>query len=105
FAGVSFTIEDGERIGLIGPNGAGKSTLLRILSGALGPDAGEVARRRGLRVGHVEQVPRFAPGATVESTVEEGYGGGAPGAAAADAAGRVARTDELLARLGLAGRG
>ena len=50
FDGVSFTVEEGERIGLIGPNGAGKSTLLRILADAASPDSGTVARRRGLRV-------------------------------------------------------
>jgi ABC transport system ATP-binding/permease protein len=74
FEGVSFTVEDGERIGLIGPNGAGKSTLLRILADDLGPDRGSVARRRGLRVARLEQVPRFAPGATVGATIEEGLG-------------------------------
>ncbi len=74
FAGVSFTLEDGERVGLIGPNGAGKSTLLRILAGAMAPDGGQVSRRRGLRVGHLEQVPRLAPGATVEQIVHGGAG-------------------------------
>jgi len=72
FEGVSFTIEEGERIGLIGPNGAGKSTLLRILADDLGPAQGNVARRRGLCVARLEQVPRFAPGATVRDTIEEG---------------------------------
>ena len=59
FEGVSFTLAEGERIGLIGPNGAGKTTLLRILAGADSPDRGELALRRGLRVGHVAQVPVF----------------------------------------------
>src|SRR5262245_45067818 len=67
FQGVSFVIEDGERVGLIGPNGAGKSTLLRILAGLWSPDAGTVSPRRGLRVGFVEQVPAFAPDATIGS--------------------------------------
>jgi ATP-binding cassette subfamily F protein uup len=101
FDDVSFTIGDGERIGLIGPNGAGKSTLLRILSGALSADEGQVSQRRGLRVGYLEQVPRFAPGATVEEIVHEGLGGAAGGdtdwARQADAA-------ELMARLRLSGR-
>jgi len=38
FQNVSFTISDGDRIGLIGPNGSGKSTLLRILAGEVTPD-------------------------------------------------------------------
>ncbi len=69
FRDLSFTLAEGERTGLIGPNGAGKSTLLRILAGLSQPDTGEVAARRGLRVGFLEQVPDFAPDATVESAV------------------------------------
>ena len=38
FKDISFTVDDGARIGLIGPNGAGKSTLLAILAGAIEPD-------------------------------------------------------------------
>ena len=72
FQNVSFTIADGDRVGLIGPNGAGKSTLLKILAGQLGPDEGEVARKGGLRVTFLEQTPVFAAGATVRDSVAEG---------------------------------
>src|SRR6476659_5017531 len=74
FEGVSFTVDEKERIGLIGPNGAGKSTLLRILAEAASPDDGTIARRRGLRVALLEQTPRFAPGATVRDAILEGIG-------------------------------
>ena len=74
FDGVSFTIDERERIGLIGPNGAGKSTLLRILAEAASPDSGGIARRRGLRVALLEQTPRFRPGATVRDALVEGIG-------------------------------
>ena len=72
FEGVSFTVDDEERIGLIGPNGAGKSTLLRILAETMSPDAGTIARRRGLRVALLEQMPRFADGATVRDAIAGG---------------------------------
>ena len=72
FDGLSFAIESGERIGLIGPNGAGKSTLLAILAGHTNPDEGEVTSNRGLRVGYLEQSPRFTPGASILETVLEG---------------------------------
>jgi ATP-binding cassette subfamily F protein uup len=74
FDGVSFTVDEKERIGLIGPNGAGKSTLLRILADQMSPDRGDIARRRGLRVGLLEQTPRFATGATVRDAILEGIG-------------------------------
>ena len=70
FQNVSFTVTEGDRIGLIGPNGSGKSTLLRILAGDEGPDRGEVAFRKRLRVSYVEQDSKFKPDATVRSVVE-----------------------------------
>src|SRR5581483_3718060 len=60
FRDLSFTIEEGARIGLIGPNGAGKSTLLKILAGDVEPDAGEVAVRKRTRTSYVAQVSDFA---------------------------------------------
>lgn len=72
FNGITFTVNEGERIGLIGPNGAGKSTLLKILSQKITPDEGAISFQKGLKVGYLEQVPQFFPGATVESTLLEG---------------------------------
>ena len=70
FEGISFTVSEGDRIGLIGPNGSGKSTLLRILAGLEEPDSGDLAVRKRLRLRYVEQESRFAAEATVRSVVE-----------------------------------
>jgi len=61
FQDVSFSVSEGEKIGLIGRNGTGKSTLFRILAGEERPDSGTVALRRGLRVGILTQDPAFPP--------------------------------------------
>jgi ATP-binding cassette subfamily F protein uup len=65
FENVSFGIEERARVGLVGPNGAGKSTLLRMLAGEAEPDSGNVARKRGLRLGYLEQMPAFPEGQTL----------------------------------------
>ncbi len=70
FRNISFTLSEGERIGLIGPNGSGKSTLLEILRGRVAPDTGEVAIRRGVRLASVAQNSEFPAGATVRSVIE-----------------------------------
>jgi ABC transport system ATP-binding/permease protein len=70
FQNVSFTVSEGDRIGLIGPNGSGKSTLLRILAGDVTPDSGEMAFRKRIRLSYVEQDSTFMPGATVRSVAQ-----------------------------------
>ena len=71
FQNVSFTVSEGDRIGMIGPNGSGKSTLLRILAGAVQPDEGEIAVRKRLRMSYVEQESEFHPADTVGSVIEK----------------------------------
>src|ERR1700756_1424402 len=70
FREISFTVSDGDRIGLIGPNGAGKSTLLKVLAGDEDADSGDVAVRKRARVGFVAQESNFAPGLTVRAVLE-----------------------------------
>jgi ABC transport system ATP-binding/permease protein len=69
FENLSFTVSEGDHVGLVGPNGSGKTTLLRILAGAEEPDSGSRSVRKGLRIGYVAQDPVFAPGKTVEEVL------------------------------------
>jgi ABC transport system ATP-binding/permease protein len=71
FQNVSFTVSEGDRIGLIGPNGSGKSTLLGILAGRVLPDEGDLAVRKRARMSYVAQESRFDAGASVRRVVEE----------------------------------
>ena len=70
FEDISFTVSEGERIGLIGPNGSGKSTLLEILVGRVKPGTGEVAIRKGAKLSFVEQISQFPPESTCSSVIE-----------------------------------
>ena len=65
FRDISFSIAEGQKVGLIAKNGTGKSTLLSILSGVEGYDTGEIIFRRDLRVGMLEQSPVFDPAESV----------------------------------------
>ncbi len=65
FEDISFSIAEGQRVGLIAQNGTGKSTLLSILMGEEGKDGGEVIYRNGLRVACLVQSPMFDPKETV----------------------------------------
>jgi ATP-binding cassette subfamily F protein uup len=100
FDAISFTLSDGDRIGLIGPNGAGKSTLLKILAGQITPDGGEIAARAGVRIGYLAQTPSFEPGANVRGAVEAVLHAGA--SHALDWSDQ-ARVDAVLAKLQLNG--
>lgn len=65
FNGISFGIAEGQRIGLIAKNGLGKTTLLNILAGKEGYDEGKITFRRDLRVGYLEQSPKYPEELTV----------------------------------------
>ena len=77
FDHTSFSINEGEKIGLIGINGTGKSTLLRLAAGLEEPDEGTVVRSRGLDIRFLPQNPQFQEGDTIlESIVRENEGHG-----------------------------
>ena len=61
FKDISFSIAEGQHLGLVAQNGTGKSTLLSILTGKEGYDSGSIIYRNDLRVGMLEQSPHFDP--------------------------------------------
>lgn len=61
FEDISFSIGEGQHVGLIAKNGTGKSTLLSLLSGKESVDSGNIIFRRDIKVGFLEQQPKFDP--------------------------------------------
>jgi ATP-binding cassette subfamily F protein 3 len=72
FEDASFSINEGEHVGVIGPNGAGKTTLFKVLAELETMDEGKVIRARGMKLGYLAQHDTWNEGETVEEFVERG---------------------------------
>ena len=71
--GLSFTITEGERVGILGHNGCGKTTLFRILTGELRRDEGDVAVAPGRRLGLISQIPVYPEGWTTGQVLRDAF--------------------------------
>ena len=71
--GLTFQIDQGERVGLLGRNGAGKTTLFKILTGELDWDEGTVMVGKGRRLGLISQIPVYPEGYTVEDVLRTAF--------------------------------
>ncbi|HYV97302.1 MAG TPA: ABC-F family ATP-binding cassette domain-containing protein [Gemmatimonadaceae bacterium] len=71
---VTFTVARGERWGIVGRNGAGKTTLFKLITGAVTPARGAVAKMPGLRIALLDQHRDFGDAATVWEAAASGYG-------------------------------
>ena len=69
FEGISFGINEGQKIGFVAKNGTGKTTLLKILSGEDLPDDGNIVYRKNLRVAFLSQEPELNESLTVEESI------------------------------------
>lgn len=68
---VDFSLHEGERIAIIGKNGGGKSTLMKIVFGTLEADEGRRILQKNVKVGMLDQTPRFKEGMNVKEAIEE----------------------------------
>ena len=73
FKNCSFSIQEGDKIGVVGVNGTGKSTLLRIIAGLEKNDEGQITRSRGLRLEYLPQLPDLPAGFTILQAVLHGH--------------------------------
>ena len=71
--GLSFEIQQGERVGLLGKNGAGKTTVFRILCDEIGYDTGDVIIAPGKKIGLISQIPRYPADYTVERVLRRAF--------------------------------
>lgn len=65
FENLSFSIAEGQKVGLVARNGTGKSTLMSVLMGREGYESGDIIYRRDLKIGYLEQSPKFDPDESV----------------------------------------
>ncbi|MEW7279521.1 ABC-F family ATP-binding cassette domain-containing protein [Aquimarina sp. 2201CG1-2-11] len=69
FKGISFGINEGQKIGFVAKNGTGKTSLLNIIAGDEEPDEGQVVYRKNLKVAFLPQEPNLDPNLTIEQTI------------------------------------